>query len=730
MSGSAIPTAQNFSSNEGSIEFWYLPSYDYGSGVVTDDMGLFGYEIDPTNYFYAYHEPYAGGADTDEGLFFEIGVGGTLYSTGLGAGPSFPVRWRANEWVHLRFVWRSDPGALLQIWVDGQFVSPVPTGSYPVAAAVPANFHIGDRQFGGFVNNAQGRIDEFRIYSSANTPTPLAHGGLATDAREHLSNAAQDYTFTFAQEDASHRGEYLYLGADAKFRGINVSLDTPGIGAGLDLEWQYWQETFPVPGGQWADLEAVPGFTDQTNNLTQAAGTIFWASDPTDWAPYSLSGGPDLYYVRARLKSGSYSGQFPRENVIKTDILLFQYCHDITAAAQTFAFAVPPTTEVKLAVVHRRPRATRPCCSSGGRRRSSGTWASTCTVRCRRTVRGRGSRRRSSPGSAPRRSARATPSATAASRTARATSTGSTTWTRRRRRRPTDRSPRCPRPRLPRGKRLAAAGRDKKQTVAASCPDWVLAAYVSSVGTDAATASLVCTRHGDPEATSLATLSRDSRSATLELRTGGFYALHTPSGTVRAFVPGFDFPQDEKAAALPIRRALIDAVVGRHVQLGGVRALELVGFKGLVPSALGKAEMQVGKDGTVRATRRGAARAPRLLPEERARRRCCRVSSRARRRAPSSRSPRCASTPSASSSCWPSACACGCSSPGARRVRAAGAARAVPRDPGSPTCRARCWPGSTSRAEGSTRCRSSSCSRGRAAASRRRSFGSSGRASR
>jgi hypothetical protein len=160
----------------------------------------------------------------------------------------------------------------------------------------------------------------------------------------------------------------------------------------------------------------------------------------------------------------------------------------------------------------------------------------------------------------------------------------------------------------------------KKNTAASSCPDWVLSAYASAVGSDAATGSLRCTRHGDPEATSLGVLSRDSRSATLELRTGGFYALHTlsgagePSGTVRVFVPGFDFPQDEKQAALPIRRALTDAVVGRRVQLGGVRALDIQSFKGLVPSSLGKAEMQVGWDGTVRAARRSARALGRQFP--------------------------------------------------------------------------------------------------------------------
>ncbi len=88
------------------------------------------------------------------------------------------------------------------------------------------------------------------------------------------------------------------------------------------------------------------------------------------------------------------------------------------------------------------------------------------------------------------------------------------------------------------------------------------------------------------------------------------------------FVPGFDLPQDPKAEALPFRRALVDAVVGRSVQLGGVRALEQQGFPGLVPTALGEAEMQVARDGTVRAGRRepreasprASAELARLLP--------------------------------------------------------------------------------------------------------------------
>ena len=139
-----------------------------------------------------------------------------------------------------------------------------------------------------------------------------------------------------------------------------------------------------------------------------------------------------------------------------------------------------------------------------------------------------------------------------------------------------------------------------------SCPGWVLTAYGATADSDTAGGAVRCTRHGDPEAVALDVLARDSRSVTLELRTGGFYALHEPAGSVRVFVPGFDFPPHAEAAALPLRRALVDAEVGRRVQLAGVRALELASYPGLVPSALGEAEMRVGRDGTLRPVRHDA----------------------------------------------------------------------------------------------------------------------------
>ncbi len=155
-------------------------------------------------------------------------------------------------------------------------------------------------------------------------------------------------------------------------------------------------------------------------------------------------------------------------------------------------------------------------------------------------------------------------------------------------------------------------GRRRRPPTSTTCPSWVLA----SLGTSSS-GVVECTKHGDPDAVSFEVLSRDARGATLELRTGGFWALRTlsgasePSGTVRVFVPGFDTPREASAPALPLRRALVEAVVGKKVRLVSAEALDLRGFKGLRPSAVGVAEMSLSWDGTVRAGRRDVA-APRL----------------------------------------------------------------------------------------------------------------------
>ena len=142
------------------------------------------------------------------------------------------------------------------------------------------------------------------------------------------------------------------------------------------------------------------------------------------------------------------------------------------------------------------------------------------------------------------------------------------------------------------------------------CPAWVLSAY-AQVAPSAGGAAVDCAAHGEPGAVSLRELRRDARGATLELRTGGFYAVREPSGTVRVFLPGSDFSSDPRAPALPVRRALVDAEVGRKVRLVSAEAEDLRGFAGLRPSAVGAAALEVSPDGSVVPGRRAVA-APRL----------------------------------------------------------------------------------------------------------------------
>jgi hypothetical protein len=113
--------------------------------------------------------------------------------------------------------------------------------------------------------------------------------------------------------------------------------------------------------------------------------------------------------------------------------------------------------------------------------------------------------------------------------------------------------------------------------------------------------------YGDPSGVSLRVVSRTARGAVVELLTPGFYASRDAGGHVRVSIPGFDLPSDPHAPALPFRRVLLDALVGRQVRLASVKEGDEVRFPGLVPAAVGYPEMRVSADGTVRPARRPAS---------------------------------------------------------------------------------------------------------------------------
>ena len=130
--------------------------------------------------------------------------------------------------------------------------------------------------------------------------------------------------------------------------------------------------------------------------------------------------------------------------------------------------------------------------------------------------------------------------------------------------------------------------------------------------------------YGDPESTSLRVVKRDERGVTLELLTGGFYAVPEPDGEVWLEIPGFENASEAGSPAIPVERSWVESVVGRKVRLDEVRAHDVVSFDSLRPVASGTPELVAEEDGTVRPVlrRRPKGKAferPGLYPEQAAR---------------------------------------------------------------------------------------------------------------
>ncbi len=323
----SFPVVGDLIPARGSIELWYQPSYYYADAST---RRIWTYFASPSDQFRLTKTAL-------DNLEFDIVHGGAV--TRVQVLPA-AYGWYDAEWVHLRVSW--DAGAPLndqvRVFVNGlepPHIDPVT----PYPGIVPGNgtFYIGSNELPTL--SAAGLIDELRIYGAPFAPRPLAHGGLSSSPNEFLGTGTRDFTMPFNVVDGLQRGEYFYVGSDARFRGLNVLLATKGAGA-TDLAWEFWD------GLRWSNLESVAGFTDETVDLTRD-GAIHWDSNPPGWAEYSVNGSTDLFYVRAHLQSGSYF-TFPTERVIKTDILLFQYRGNITGAAQIFDFGLPPAVDVAI----------------------------------------------------------------------------------------------------------------------------------------------------------------------------------------------------------------------------------------------------------------------------------------------------------------------------------------------------------------------------------------------
>jgi outer membrane protein assembly factor BamB len=324
-----FPAPGNFPVDRGALELWYLPDYYYIDGT---GHRIWSYFVDAANQFHLSKEA------ASNNLVFEILRGGVATRVSI---DTTNYGWLDFEWVHLRAVWDSSAPLAEQVRLFVNGVEPPhtsPAAAYN-SALMPATGTVYLGGDAGALLSANGTLDEAHVYSSPQSTTSLARGGLVASTSEYLAAPSRNFTLALSGVDALRRGAYVYFGADSRFRGINVKLATPGSGA-VDLAWEYWN------GAGWADLESGVGFVDETSHLTRH-GAIYWTADPFGWAEVSIDGDVDLYYVRARASSGSYS-TFPVEQEMRTDILLFQYGADVAAASQIFAFGLPPAVDVSI----------------------------------------------------------------------------------------------------------------------------------------------------------------------------------------------------------------------------------------------------------------------------------------------------------------------------------------------------------------------------------------------
>jgi len=560
-----FPTT-DFDKVKGAVEFWVKPYYDSTDGL---ESNLAGFRAGPNDEWVLRKA-------TDNSLNFIITASGITSQLTIS---SANYSWRANDWVHVRMEWDdSAPLATQQrIFLNGTEPAHIdPAVDYASAGlSLNASFRVGSYRNGA--PDAAGLYDE--VYSfggSAGTPTALAHGGLVADPSEYLADVSKNFPLSFAAVSATRQGEYLHFGADSKFRGLNVGLATAGIGTGLDLAWEYWN------GATWADLESGFGFADITNNFTRT-GTVYWTSDPTGWAPYSVKGDPDLYYVRARLATGSYS-QTPIEALIKTDILLFQYCEDVSLGSQTFVFAPPIPTAVTLSSFSAvaRDSAAELSWTTGSELQNLGFHLY---------------RADSEDGPYARITAAVIPGLGSSPHGASYSYVDSG---------------------LSNGATYFYKLEDIETTGKTTLHGPVSATPSSDASPPTSTPTSLIT-YGNPEGNAFRILRQSAHGVVLELVTEGFHAEPREDGTVRISVPGFE-PMN--GASIPVLRPWVEASVGRNVVITSVDASSVESFTGLRPAGAEALEIVATREGTVRAGRRprraflGTAG---LFPEEAAR---------------------------------------------------------------------------------------------------------------
>lgn len=241
--------------------------------------------------------------------------------------------WSPNEWVHIMVTWDDSASSTDQQRIIINRVEPThtdSTGNLDGSLISPGTtFELGNDSAGGSVH-CNCILDEFYIFDLNGSGTndefiQLAAGGNTAHANEYLNDSSADYTFDFNDDDASNRGEYIWLASDSRFQGVNTNLTTNGSGSSLNFDWEYWD------GNSWEALtisETDTGASEFSNDGN------FYYDAPGNWLPYAFNGSSDLYFIRGHLEGGTYSTD-PVEDQMLSDIIFVNYFDNLSAFDQT-----------------------------------------------------------------------------------------------------------------------------------------------------------------------------------------------------------------------------------------------------------------------------------------------------------------------------------------------------------------------------------------------------------
>ncbi|MEA3356816.1 MAG: LamG-like jellyroll fold domain-containing protein, partial [Patescibacteria group bacterium] len=305
------PMSNNVGSTTGTVEFWYKNT------TTPTTWGAFFCGDEAWGHFLLFRN------NSNTSIAFSVDFNiESIWTT--------PDVFDGN-WHHIRLTYDTTANSTY-LYVDGVSRGEDTTNHAAVGIST-YNLCIGNDSTG--TNHIGGIFDEFRIYNTVLGPRNIAQGGDTGDSDEYLADISDNYTLDFEADDASNRGEYLFLGSDDQFMGANYHLATQGVDSSAVFTWQYWN------GTAWSSLTTTNEI-EGSNNFTTTDGTFYW-TQPSDWVKYSVNGSTDLYYIRGHLESGSFTTN-PVESFIKTDILLFQYLYDISSDDQTFVITSEPIT--------------------------------------------------------------------------------------------------------------------------------------------------------------------------------------------------------------------------------------------------------------------------------------------------------------------------------------------------------------------------------------------------